>query len=74
MQGEKEMSPKELSRRLDKPLSNVSYHVRALAKCEAIVLTRTRPARGSEEHFYRVAFDAKWPYEVLGLAPPPDSR
>ena len=45
-------SPKQLSDLLDRPLSNVSYHVRVLAKCEALELVRTRPVRGSVEHFY----------------------
>src|SRR4051812_46260215 len=74
MQGEEEISPAELSRRLRITLSNVSHHVRVLAECEAIVLVRTQPVRGSLQHFYRFAIEAEWPYEILGLAPPPSTE
>lgn len=46
-------SPSEIATRLDEPLSNVSYHVKILAKCDAIELVRTAPVRGALEHFYR---------------------
>jgi DNA-binding transcriptional ArsR family regulator len=46
-------SPKRISDMLGAPLSNVSYHVRILAKCEALELVDTRPVRGSMEHFYK---------------------
>ena len=73
MQGEEEISPGELSQRMEVPLSNLSYHVRVLAKCEAITLVRTRPVRGSMQHFYRFAIRAEWAYGILGLSPPPSS-
>lgn len=46
-------SPSELSKELDEPLGNVSYHVRILVQCEAIELVKTAPVRGALEHFYR---------------------
>lgn len=47
-------SPKRISESLEEPLSNVSYHVRVLSKCNCIQLVDTRPARGAVEHIYRV--------------------
>jgi DNA-binding transcriptional ArsR family regulator len=73
MQGKKEISPRELSQLLEESLSNVSYHIRVLEKCDAITLVRTRPARGSMQHFYRFAIEAEWAYGILGLSPPPPS-
>lgn len=46
-------SPNQLSRALDEPLGNVSYHVRILLEHECIELVDTRPRRGALEHFYR---------------------
>ncbi|HEX8751845.1 MAG TPA: helix-turn-helix domain-containing protein [Solirubrobacterales bacterium] len=48
-------SPRELADDLGAPLSNVSYHFRVLAECDAIDLVRTRQVRGSVQHFYRPA-------------------
>jgi DNA-binding transcriptional ArsR family regulator len=62
----KAISPLELSNRLRQPLSNVSYHVRVLAKCAAVTLVDTRPTRGSVQHFYRSAVTAPWAQQVLG--------
>jgi DNA-binding transcriptional ArsR family regulator len=60
-------SPLGLSASLRQPLSNVSYHVRVLADCGAVNLVRTRPSRGSVQHFYRSAVDAPWALQLLGL-------
>lgn len=46
------VSPVELARRMRKPISHVSYHVRVLAKCELIRLVRTKRVRNSTQHFY----------------------
>jgi DNA-binding transcriptional ArsR family regulator len=46
-------SPSELSKELEEPLGNVSYHVRILVQCDAIELVKTEPVRGALEHFYR---------------------
>jgi DNA-binding transcriptional ArsR family regulator len=60
------ISPRELATALRQPLSNVSYHVRVLADCEAVTLVGTRPARGSMQHFYRSNVEAPWARQVLG--------
>lgn len=52
-------------------LSTVSYHVRVLAECEAIRPVRTSPVRGSMQHFYCFAIEARWVYEALDLSPLP---
>jgi DNA-binding transcriptional ArsR family regulator len=60
-------SPRRLSLSLGQPLSNVSYHVRVLAERGAVTLVEAKPARGSVEHFYRLAVKAEWARQVLGL-------
>ncbi len=60
-------SPREITERLDETLSNVSYHFRVLAQAGVLRLIRTRPVRGSTQHFYRVSIDAGWAREVLDL-------
>lgn len=67
MADEDAISPREIAAALCKPLSNVSYHVRVLADCAAVSLVNTKPARGSMQHFYRVAIEAPWALEVLRL-------
>ena len=61
------ISPRELSEKLDEPLSNVSYHVRVLADCAVVTLVRTQPVRGSMQHFYSAAVEAPWARQVLGM-------
>lgn len=63
----KPVSPRELSEALRQPLSNVSYHVRVLVQSEAVTLVRTKPARGSIQHFYRSNVQAPWALQVLEL-------
>ena len=48
-----EASPSEIAQALDEPLTNVSYHVRILAQCEAIEQVRTEVAGTTVMHFYR---------------------
>ena len=60
-------SPRELSVALRQPLSNVSYHVRVLAECEAVALVETKPVRGSVQHVYRSKVEASWAREMLEL-------
>jgi predicted transcriptional regulator len=67
MDGKEAISPRELANALHQPLSNVSYHVRVLADCTAISLVKTKPVRGSMQHFYRSAVEAPWARQVLGL-------
>jgi DNA-binding transcriptional ArsR family regulator len=52
--GGRVLSPSELSRELQIPLSNTNYHVTELAKASLIELARTRQVRGATEHFYRL--------------------
>jgi DNA-binding transcriptional ArsR family regulator len=73
MVDEESLSPREVSYRIKKPLASTSYHVRILAKCEAIRLVDTKPVRGSMQHFYRFAIEASWACEALGVAPPPSA-
>ena len=46
-------SPNELAKKLDEPLTNVSYHVRMLHDLGTIELVETEPRRGALEHYYR---------------------
>jgi len=73
---ESEVSPRELASSLDQPLARLSYHVRVLAKCEALELVRTRQIRGSTQHFYVPAVDASWARQALEAEEdvPHDSR
>ena len=52
--GGRVLSPSDLSRELQIPLSNTNYHVTELAKASLIELVRERPVRGATEHFYRL--------------------
>ncbi|MFN8217432.1 MAG: helix-turn-helix domain-containing protein [Solirubrobacterales bacterium] len=78
MEAEEPISPRQISTRLEHPLSNVSYHVRVLARCSAIALVFTEPVRGSMQHFYRASLDAPWARQMLeledGEGPPPGER
>lgn len=49
-----EISPVILSEEWKEPVGNISYHVRVLKAEGAVRLTRTAPARGSTEHFYKL--------------------
>ncbi|HEX6667117.1 MAG TPA: helix-turn-helix domain-containing protein [Solirubrobacterales bacterium] len=69
MIGADPISPRELATELDVPLSNVAYHMRVLASTGAVTLVKTRPVRGSTQHFYRAAaIEADWVKQVLGLS------
>lgn len=52
--GGRVLSPSDLSRELQIPLSNTNYHVTELAKSNLIELVRERQVRGATEHFYRL--------------------
>jgi DNA-binding transcriptional ArsR family regulator len=52
--GGRTLSPSDLSRELQIPLSNTNYHVTELAKSGLIELVRERQVRGATEHFYRL--------------------
>jgi DNA-binding transcriptional ArsR family regulator len=58
-------SPADLSRILDEPIGNVSYHMRMLLDLDCVELVDTRQRRGAVEHFYRatrraILDDAAW--------------
>jgi DNA-binding transcriptional ArsR family regulator len=45
-------SPNEISDAIGTPLGHVSYHIKVLKDCGAVVLTDTQPRRGAIEHYY----------------------
>jgi DNA-binding transcriptional ArsR family regulator len=59
--GGRVLSPSDLSRELQIPLSNTNYHVTELAKSGLIELVRERQVRGATEHFYRLPGSAASP-------------
>jgi len=59
--GGRVLSPSDLSRELQIPLSNTNYHVTELAKSGLIELVRERQVRGATEHFYRLPGSAPSP-------------
>lgn len=66
LMGERDViSPLELATELDKPLSNISYHVRVLLDCAAVTLVKTKPKRGSVQHFYCSTIEAPWALKIL---------
>jgi DNA-binding transcriptional ArsR family regulator len=70
--GEELRSPRELSASTEKPISNVSYHVRVLAERGAVALIDKQPCRGSIEHFYTATSlvdEVPWGRLALGLPP-----
>ncbi len=56
---ERVASPNELSRELNEPLGNVSYHVKALLELGCIELVDTAQRRGAIEHYYRALSRAR---------------
>jgi len=61
LDGGRVLSPSDLSRELQIPLSNTNYHVTELAKSRLIELVRERQVRGATEHFYRLPADYHQP-------------
>lgn len=59
LDGGRVLSPSDLSRELQIPLSNTNYHVTELAKSGLIELVRERQVRGATEHFYRLPGSAR---------------
>ncbi|HVO55738.1 MAG TPA: helix-turn-helix domain-containing protein [Solirubrobacterales bacterium] len=64
--GGRTMSPSDLSRELQIPLSNTNYHVTERAKAGLIELVRERQVRGATEHFYHLPDAAPRPTNPLG--------
>ena len=67
MTRQERISPRELAELLSEPLSNISYHVRVLANCEALELVGTRAVRGSTQHFYQATVEPAWARSALGV-------
>jgi DNA-binding transcriptional ArsR family regulator len=65
MNGGPPASPRELSKRIDDSLSNVSYHFRVLAEAGILELVSTRPVRGSTQHFYGMSPLDGWALALL---------
>jgi DNA-binding transcriptional ArsR family regulator len=63
------LSPSELAKEMDAPLTHLSYHVRILAQTGVIKLVKTTPRRGAVEHHYKRAGNAvdKKAAQVLDL-------
>jgi predicted ArsR family transcriptional regulator len=57
--GERILSPKDLSIELQAPLSTVNYHVTELRRSDLVEVVEEHQVRGAIEHFYRVAESAK---------------
>ena len=63
-------SPADLSRVLDEPIGNVSYHVRMLLDLDCVELVDTRQRRGAVEHFYRATRRAILDDDAWAKLPP----
>jgi DNA-binding transcriptional ArsR family regulator len=50
-------SPNELAGGFKVSVGHVSYHVKVLKECRAVVLTDTQQKRGAVEHFYASAIE-----------------
>jgi DNA-binding transcriptional ArsR family regulator len=59
------VSPIEMAKRLDMPISNIVYHVGVLRDCAAVTLVKTKPRRGAVQHFYSSRIDAPWALRIL---------
>jgi predicted transcriptional regulator len=59
LDGGRILSPKDLSRELQSPLSTVNYHVTELCKCGLLEVVDERQVRGAIEHFYRTVDSEK---------------
>ncbi len=53
-EGEK-LSPRDVADRINRPLGNVSYHVRVLADAGMLERAGKRQVRGAVQHFYVLA-------------------
>jgi DNA-binding transcriptional ArsR family regulator len=69
MDGGRTLSPSELCKELQIPLSNTNYHVTELAKAGLIELVRRRQVRGATEHFYRIESGRKSAARKRGKRP-----
>lgn len=74
MRDEEAISPLDLAREFNLPVSNMAYHVRVLASCGAITLVRVKPVRGAIKHYYRSSVEPPWARQIIDLEPWDDSR
>jgi DNA-binding transcriptional ArsR family regulator len=51
------LSPAVMAKRLDIPLSTVSYHVTILKRCNAVEGAGEKQIRGAVEHFYKTLLE-----------------
>jgi DNA-binding transcriptional ArsR family regulator len=65
--GDDVSSPRDLATALNRPLSNVSYHVRVLVDCGVLELVGLKKVRGSMQHFYRSLIEEDWARHILGI-------
>jgi DNA-binding transcriptional ArsR family regulator len=72
--GGRVLSPSDLSRELQIPLSNTNYHVTELAKGGLLELVRERQVRGATEHFYRLPTENRTESDGEQDADPEGSR
>jgi DNA-binding transcriptional ArsR family regulator len=66
------LGPAELAASMTQPLSNLSYHVRELARFGAVEIAEEEPRRGSVAHFYEAAAlvrETPWALAALDLQP-----
>jgi predicted ArsR family transcriptional regulator len=52
--GDRTLSPKDLSLELQAPLSTVNYHVTELRRSKLVKVVDEQQVRGAIEHFYRL--------------------
>lgn len=74
MKNGERLSPCELSKLLEEPLSSVSYHVHTLAGYGVLKPAGEKQVNGATQHFYRSELEAEWAKQVLEEpeAPPAD--
>lgn len=65
MRDDEPVSPRELADELHLPVSNIAYHIRVLANCDAVALVRVKPVRGAVQHFYRRTLKHEWARVVV---------
>jgi predicted ArsR family transcriptional regulator len=53
LDGGRTLSPKDLSKELQAPLSTVNYHVTELRDSDLVEVVHEHQVRGAIEHFYR---------------------
>jgi DNA-binding transcriptional ArsR family regulator len=61
-------SPTELSRALEEPLGNISYHVQVLKDAGLVDLVGASPSGGSIRHHYEVRIEESFILQMLGLS------